>query len=87
MANQGTFKCVVMSPRTLIYENDVSSVFLTGDRGEYELLAHHYPVLGILKKSSVVINWKESIPIQAGIVKFYANECIILIEESEEHKY
>ena len=81
MADKGTFKCMVMSPRALIYGNDVSSVFLTGDRGEYELLAHHYPVLGILKKSSIVIDWKESIPIHAGIVKFYANECIILVEE------
>jgi len=74
-----------MSPRALIYENEVSSVFLTGDRGEYEILAYHYPTIGILKKGSVVINWKESIPIKAGIVKFAANECIILVEE-EEHK-
>ena len=76
-----------MSPRALIYENEVHSVFLTGDRGEYELLAHHYPVLGVLKKSSIVIDWKESIPIKAGIVKFFVNECIILVEEAEQHKY
>ena len=86
MADQGTFKCVVMSPRALIYENEVTSVFLTGDLGEYELLAQHNPILGILKKGSIVIDWKESIPIKAGIVKFFANECIILVEEVEEHK-
>ena len=77
---------MIMSPRTLIYENEVHSVFLTGDQGEYEILAHHYPTLGILKESSIVIDWKESIPIKAGIVKFYADECIILVEEVEGHK-
>lgn len=84
MTSPATFKCVIMSPRALIYENEVFSVFLTGDRGEYEILAYHYPIVGILKKSSVVVDWKESIPIKAGIVKFLSNECIILIEESEE---
>lgn len=77
---------MVMSPRALIYEKDVRSVFLTGDRGEYEILAYHHPLLGILKKSSIVIDWKESIPIKAGIVKFTANECLILVEETQEHQ-
>ena len=86
MAYKGTFKCVVMSPKSLIYENEIQSVFLTGDRGEYEILAYHYPVLGILKESSIVINWKESLPIKAGIVRFFANECIILVEEPQKEK-
>lgn len=81
MADKSTFKCVIMSPRALIYENEVKSVFLTGDRGECEILAYHHPILGILKKSSVIIDWKESIPIKAGIFKFYSNECVILAEE------
>ena len=84
MAYKGTYKCVIMSPRALIYENEVQSVFLTGDRGEFELLAYHYPVIGLLKQGSIVIDWKDSIPIKAGIVRFFANECIILIEEEEK---
>ena len=76
-----TFKCIVLSPDNLIYENEVESVFLTGDEGEYELLAYHYPLLGVLSKSDIVINGKEKIPIQNGVVRFFANECIILIEE------
>ena len=79
----GTFKCVILSPKSLIYENEVHSIFLTGDRGEYELLAYHYAVLGILKEGSIIINWKESVPIQGGVVRFYANECIILVEEEK----
>ena len=78
---KGNFKCIILSPRELIYEKEIQSIFLTGDRGEYEILAYHYPLLGVLKRSDVIINWNEKIPIQGGIVRFYANECTIMIEE------
>ncbi len=81
---RSNFRCVVMSPRKLVFERDVESLFLTGDTGEYELLAYHYPLLGVLKKSDIVINWKERISIEGGIVKFFANECIIMVEEKKE---
>lgn len=84
MAYKGTFKCVIMSPRSLIYENEIHSLFLTGDRGEFEILAYHFPVVGLLKESSIVIDWKESIAIKAGIVRFFANECIVLVEEPDK---
>lgn len=78
---KGNFKCVVLSPNSLIYENEIQSLFLTGDQGEYELLAYHYPLLGVLKKSDIIINWNEKIPINGGVIRFFANECIILVEE------
>ena len=81
-----TFKCTIMTPDALIYENEIQSLFLTGDRGEYELLPYHYPVLGILQKGNVIIDWKESIAIKFGIVRFFANDCIILIEQLEREK-
>ena len=83
---QGTFRCVIMTPDRLIYEKDVFSVFLLGDKSEYELLPYHFPVLGILKAGSIILNWKESVPIKFGVVKFFANECIILVEEVEREK-
>ena len=78
------FKCLILSPNKIIYEKEIESIFLCGDRGEYELLAYHYPLLGVLKKSEVVINGTERVPINGGIVKFFANECTILVEESIE---
>lgn len=75
------FKCIILSPNQLVYENEIQSIFLTGDRGEYELLAYHYPLLGVLTKGNVIINWNEKIPIRGGVVRFFANECIILVEE------
>ena len=81
-----SFKCIVLSPHSLIYENEVQSIFLTGDSGEYELLAYHYPLLGVLKKGDVIINWSEKVPINGGIIRFFANECLIMVEEDVRKK-
>ena len=81
-----TFKLTVMTPDMLVYENEVESVFLTGDRGEYELLPYHFPVLGILRSGNIIIDWKESIPIRSGIVRVFANDCIILVEPHAKEK-
>ncbi len=80
---KSTFKLSVMTPEALLYQNEVESVFFTGDMGEYELLPYHYPVLGILKQGNIIINWREAVPIKFGLVKFFANDCIVLVEEIE----
>ncbi|VAX36612.1 hypothetical protein MNBD_UNCLBAC01-367 [hydrothermal vent metagenome] len=83
MANyKGNFKCVILSPNSLVYQKEIQSIFLTGDKGEFEILAYHYPLLGVLKKGNVIVNWEEKIPISGGVVRFYANECTILVEEA-----
>ena len=76
------FKLVVISPKRLIYENEVESVSLKGDRSDFELLSYHFPILGALEQGDIVINQKERIPIKSGAVRFYANECTILVEEA-----
>jgi F0F1-type ATP synthase epsilon subunit len=78
---KGTFKCVILSPVRLIYQEDIESIFLPGDKGEYEILAYHYPLLGVLRKGNLVINGKEKMAIPGGVVRFFANECTILVEE------
>ena len=86
MGYKSTFKLTVMTPDLLVYEGEIQSVFLTGDQGEYELLPYHYPVLGILPESNIIIDWKESIPIKFGLIRFFANDCIILVEQKPKQK-
>ena len=81
---KSTFKLTIMTPDALLYENEVQSVFVTGDKGEYEILPYHYPVLGILNNGNVIIDWKESILVKFGIIRFFANDCIILAEQKQE---
>ena len=81
---KGNFKCIVLSPKSLIFESEVQSLFLTGDKGEFELLAYHYPLLGVLRKGNIIVNWNKAIAIEGGVIRFFANECTILIEEEIE---
>jgi F0F1-type ATP synthase epsilon subunit len=77
---KGNFRCVILSAKRLILEEEVTSVFISGDRGEYELLAYHYPLIGIVT-GDIVINWEKRLSVKGGAVRFFANECNIMVEE------
>lgn len=79
-AYTGKFRCVILSARQLIFEGEVNSLFVRGDAGEYELLAYHYPLIGIVA-GDVVINWDKRVPVKGGVVRFFANECTVMMEE------
>ena len=78
------FHCVILSPKNLIFESDINSLYIMGDRTEYELLAYHYPLIGLVRESDIIIDWKRRVPIRSGILRFFANECTILVEETEK---
>lgn len=80
------FRCTILSPKNVIYESEVTSLFIIGDRSEYELLAYHYPLVGLVKEGDIIIDWSRRIPVRSGILRFFANECTILVEETE-HTY
>jgi len=80
---RATFKISIMTPDGVLYQNEIESAFFTGDKSEYELLPYHYPVLGVLAEGNIIVNWREAIPIKFGILKFFANDCIVLVEELE----
>ena len=81
---KNNFRCVILSPKNLIFESEINSLFIMGDRSEYELLAYHYPLIGLVQQGDIIIDWKKQIPIRSGILRFFANECIILVEETEK---
>jgi len=78
------FHCVIISPKNLIFEDDINSLYIYGDRTEYELLAYHYPLIGLVQQSDIIIDWSRTVPIRSGILRFFANECTILVEESDK---
>ena len=77
------FRCAILSPKNVVFESDVTSLFIIGDRSEYEILAYHYPIVGLVQKGDIIVDWQRRIPIRSGILRFFANECTILIEEAE----
>ena len=79
----GHFKCLIMSPNSILFEGEVKSLLLNGDQGEFEILAYHYPLLGVLIKGNIIIDGGvQRIPVEGGVTRFFANECIILVEET-----
>lgn len=79
---KSNFRCVILSPKNLIFESEVNSLYIMGDRTEYELLAYHYPLIGLVQQSDIIIDWNRRLPIRSGILRFFANECTILVEET-----
>jgi len=78
------FRCVILSSKNLIFESEINSLFIMVDRSEYEILAYHYPLIGLVKQGDVIIDWKFRIPVRSGILRFFANECTILVEETDK---
>jgi F0F1-type ATP synthase epsilon subunit len=81
---KNNFRCVILSPKNLIFEDEIHSLYIMGDRTEYELLPYHYPLIGLVQQSDIVIDWKRTIPVRSGILRFFANECTILVEETDK---
>ena len=81
-----TFTLKVLNPKHVVFEGTAESVFLPGDRGEFELLAYHVPIVSLLKEGDIVVDWKTRIPIRKGMVRFVNDECVILLEETKKNK-
>lgn len=75
------FHLTILSPRATLYEGQVESAFLPGDKGEFEILSHHAPVVSLLCEGNIIIDWKKSIAVKKGMVKCFNNECVVLVDE------
>jgi len=78
---EGAIKVTILNPKHVMFEGEAASVFLPGEEGEFELLDYHSPLISLLGRGSVVVDWKTSVPIRSGIVKFNRNECVVLVED------
>ncbi len=78
-----TFSLKILNPKHVVFEGQVSSVFLPGDAGEFELLAYHVPIISLLKEGDIIVDWKSRIPIKKGMIRFMDEECVILLEEQK----
>lgn len=74
-------RVTILNPKHVLYEGKAQSVFLPGDRSEFEILDHHAPISSLLTAGEVVIDWQKRVRITKGMIKFDNNECMILVEE------
>jgi len=74
-------KVTVLNPKHVIFEGEAKSLFVPGDRAEFEILDYHAPIVSLLAPGDLVLDWKKKIPVTGGMIKFDNNECTILVEE------
>ncbi len=75
-----TFNLQVVCIKGLAFDGMVESVYLTGDDGEFEVLAYHHPLIASLPKGDLRIANHASIPITAGVLTFRNNQCRVIAE-------
>ncbi len=71
----------ILTPKQTLYEKEGWSVFLPGDKGEFEILNYHAPIISLLKKGKILVDWKTPFPVKRGVIRFHSDECVVLIEE------
>lgn len=75
-----------MSLKGLAFDDMVESIYLTGDDGEFELLAYHHPLMASLPEGDLNIAGYGPIPIKVGVLSFRNNQCRILAEVDPSFK-
>lgn len=71
----------IMTPRRVVFEGEAASIFLPGDRGEFELLPYHSPLISLLVEGDVIVDWRTRIHIPKGVVKCLNDQVVLLAEE------
>ena len=86
----------IVSPEKIIFTGDVSSVYLPGTDGFFQILNNHAPVVSTLKKGTIKLSGKfeddvsenlnlegvnkASLAIESGVVEMKNNKLIILVD-------
>ncbi|SFV74994.1 ATP synthase epsilon chain [hydrothermal vent metagenome] len=80
----GTFKLEILTPNGQIFDDEVISVVLPGEEGEFGVLAHHASLSTLLETGVIDIEKKdksvESILINWGVVHIDEEKVIVLVE-------
>lgn len=80
------FNLLIMSLKGLAFEGMVESLYLTGDDGEFEILAYHHPLVASIPEGDILISDYGPIPIKIGILAFKDNRCRIIAEVDASFK-
>ena len=75
------FKATIITGSNTLYEGEAWSVFLPGSTGEFEVLELHRPIVSMLKKGRIIIDWDKEIFISRGAVRMEGDELVAVVEE------
>ncbi len=75
------FKAIIITLSSTLYDGEARSVFLPGATGEFEVMEMHKPIVSLLKKGRIIIDWKKQIFISRGAVRMAGDKLVAVVEE------
>jgi len=77
-------KLEILTPETILFNNEVRSVQVPGKSGSFEMLNNHMPIVSSLNEGVIKIidtnDQKKEITISSGVIEMKNNKIIILAE-------
>jgi F0F1-type ATP synthase epsilon subunit len=71
---------IIYNPEKVIFEGKAESIIFPGERGVFEVLPYHKPMLTRLVSGKVIVD-EHIFPIRCGIVGINHNKATVVIEE------
>lgn len=84
MAQQNHFSITITRVESILFQGDILSVTLPGSEGQLTVLAHHEPLIALLKTGLVEIvhtdgTTRNTYEIEKGILEVSNNQVTILV--------
>lgn len=75
-------KVIIVSPEKILYEGEAESVKVPGEKGQFEILKGHAPIISTLLPGTITCRGSENFEVQAksGFVEVAADEVSVCIE-------
>jgi F-type H+-transporting ATPase subunit epsilon len=77
-------KIEIITPDKKVFEGDVKSVRVPGEKGSFQVLKDHAPIISTLDKGSVIMVDQEGnqiiYEINGGVIEVKANKIILLAD-------
>jgi F-type H+-transporting ATPase subunit epsilon len=79
-------RLIILNPKETLFEGNTESVLLPGDKGDFEILPFHKPIISLLRKGTIVIDGHREMPISRGVVRVRNDQIVALVEPREDQK-
>lgn len=75
-------KVEIVSPERTLYSGEVDGVVVPGEKGSFEILTNHAPIISTLTAGTIRCNGQTPylLPIKSGFVEVAKNEVSICVE-------
>ena len=81
MAQANLLSISVVTPTGILFSGEAHSVIAPGEKGVFEILVNHKPILSLLRRGELNIDGR-FITIRRGIIKVVHNKIAAIVETS-----